>query len=66
MEDSIAEFEFKDLTVGVQYHFNKKTRLAFNLQNRDVKATQFTASAGPNANLKGIDKRISLQLTHIF
>jgi len=66
MEDSIAEFEFKDLTVGVQYHFNKKTRLAFNLQNRDVEATQFASGAGPNGNLKGIDRRLSLQLTHIF
>jgi hypothetical protein len=66
MEDSIAEFEFKDLTVGVQYHFNKKTRLTVNLQNRDVEATAFGASAGPNANLKDIDKRFAVQLTHIF
>jgi hypothetical protein len=66
MEDSPAEFEFKDLTVGVQYHFNKKTRLTVNLQNRDVEATAFGASAGPNANLKDIDKRFAVQLTHIF
>jgi len=67
MEDSVAEFEFKDITLGAQYHFNKKTRLTINIQDRDVEATQFPKTgANPNANLKGIDKRYSVQLTHIF
>lgn len=66
MEDSIAEFDWKALTLGVQYHFNKKTRLTVNVTDRDVEATAFASGAGPNANLDGIDKRYAIQLTHIF
>jgi len=66
MEDSIAEIEFKDFLIGVQYHFNKKTRLTVNLHNREAEATAFAAGAGPNGNLQGIDKRFAMQLTHIF
>jgi len=66
--DTPAEVEFKNLTLGVQYHFNKKTRLTLNLENRDYEAIGTTTGlpAAVNANLDGVDKRFSAQLTHIF
>jgi len=66
MEDSVAEVEFEDFLIGFQYHFNKKTRLTVNLSNRDVHFTGFGTNVGPNRNVDGIDKRLAMQLTHIF
>ena len=66
MKDSVAEIEFKNLTFGVQYHFNKKTRLAINYEKRDYEATQFASGTGPNGNLDGVGNRLGLQVTHIF
>lgn len=60
------EIKFTDLTLGVQYHFNKKTRVAINLEKRDAEAVTWRAGVGPNANLDGVGNRYSIQLTHIF
>jgi len=60
------ETEWKTLTLGVQYHFNLKTRLTFNYIMRDVNAVDFSAGTGPNAQLDGIGDRAAVQLTHIF
>lgn len=60
------EMEFKTLTLGAQYHINKKTRINMELANRDFSAVDFPAGAGPNANLDGVDQRLALQVTHIF
>jgi hypothetical protein len=60
------ETEWKTTTLGVQYHFNKKTRLTLNHALRSVEAVNFGTGAGPNANLDGIGDRTSIQLTHIF
>ena len=62
MEGTPVEANFENLTYGFQYHFNKKTRMAVNVENRDYSS----GNAGLTANLKDVDKRISLQLTHIF
>jgi predicted porin len=67
--------EFKTITYGVQYHFNRKTRVAFNYAVRDAKATDpIPAAAGGLKNmttalhngLDSIENRIALQATHVF
>ncbi len=60
------EVEFKTWTGGVQYFFNKKTRLTMNYAARDYEAINFPSGKGPNAQLDGVDGRASIQLTHIF
>jgi hypothetical protein len=64
------ESEWKATTVGVQYHFNKKTRFTLNYTARDVKTPGFNpttaAAPTPNKNMESIDDRLGLQLTHIF
>jgi hypothetical protein len=58
--------EFTTLTLGTQYHINRKTRMNFEIANRDFEAVDFAGGAGPNDNLDGVDRRIAIQLTHIF
>ncbi len=60
------EMQFKTLTLGAQYHINKKTRINMEMANRDFTAVDFPAGAGPNANLDGVDTRYAVQVTHIF
>jgi len=63
------EFDFKTTTLGAQYHFNKKTRLTMNAAARKFEAVDCPAPApggNPNNNLDGVDKRYSIQLTHVF
>ena len=56
--------------MGLQYHFNPKTRPNFNWATRDNNAPNQpdagTSATTPNNNLIGIDQRYSLQLTAIF
>jgi hypothetical protein len=66
LDGSQFQLDWKAWTLGLQYHFNKKTRATFNYAMRDVNAPNFGAGAGPNANLDGIADRYSLQLTTIF
>ena len=66
MTDNNFEFEYTRLTLGTQYHFNKKTRVAVNYEFNEAEAVNFGAGAGPNANLDGIDDRIAVQVTAIF
>ena len=67
--------EFKTITYGVQYHFNRKTRGIINYATRNAKATDDIPAgppplAGASTNLhnglESIDNRIALQITHIF
>ncbi len=60
------EVEFTELTLGVQYHVNRKTRLTLNISKNEAEAVTFASGAGPNSNLDGVDNRYALQLTHIF
>lgn len=60
------EFEFKTITLGAQYHINKKTRINMEIADRSFEAVDFSGGAGPNANLDGVDNRYAVQLTHIF
>ena len=60
------EIEFKRTTLGAQYFFNPRVRLAINYEMRDGEAVNFGAGAGPNAQVGGIDNRIALQITGIW
>ena len=60
------EFKFETITLGAQYHINKKTRINLEIANRSFEAVDFAGGAGPNANLDGVNERLAVQLTHIF
>ena len=57
---------WQTLTLGVQYHFNKKTRATFNYALREVETRDFDEGAGPNANMDGIGNRLALQVTAVY
>lgn len=64
------DFTFKTITLGAQYHVNKKTRITFNVANRNFEASDcpaaYTSVQTPNNNLDGVGKRYGLLLRHIF
>jgi hypothetical protein len=66
LTNSNFEFERTRWTLGTQYHFNKKTRIAINYEKNDDEAINFGPGAGPNANLDGFDDRIAVQVTAIY
>ena len=56
------ESTFNTLTIGTQYHFNKKTRVNIEYADRDFKSD----TTAVNAQLEGVKGRFAIQLTHIF
>ena len=56
------ESTFDTITVGTQYHFNKKTRINAEYASRDAESDTTLI----NNNVKGIDGRFAIQVTHIF
>ena len=54
--------EFNTITVGTQYHFNKKTRLNITYASRDNKSD----TAAVEAQQKGVEGRFAIQVTAIF
>ncbi len=60
------EVQFKNITLGAEYHFNKKTRLVMNVTKMKADAPDFPSTAGPNVELNGLKNVYALQLTHIF
>ena len=65
--------EFKTVTYGAQYHFNRKTRVALNYAVRNAEAVDAIGLGGlaaPTTNLHNglasIENRIALQATHVF
>lgn len=71
LDGSQFELEFNTLTLGVQYHLNKKTRLTLNYSFSDAEAVNFAsgtcgAACGPNNNLDGVNSRVAVQLTAIY
>jgi hypothetical protein len=50
------------VTLGAQYHFNKKTRLNVEYASRDFKSD----TAAVNTQQKDVDGRFAIQVTHIF
>ena len=67
LEGDDLEMEFKTLTLGAQYHINKKTRLTMNYADRSFEAiADGTPAATANNELDGVGNRLAVQLTHIF
>jgi len=63
------ESEWITTTIGVNYHFNRKTRATLDYAFRDVETPAFPPpgpGGNPNNNMDGIGDRIAVQLTHIF
>jgi hypothetical protein len=60
------EIQFKRTTLGVQYFFNPRVRVAFNYEFRSADAVDFPSGAGPNAQVMGIDNRLGIQITGIW
>jgi hypothetical protein len=67
--------EFKRLTYGLQYHFNRKTKFLLNYEVREDKAKDdIPAGPAPLVNmttnlhnaLDNVGNRVGLQVTHIF
>ncbi len=60
--------EFITTTLGVNYHFNKKSRLTLNYEIHKAEAPDWNGVNGnnPNGNLDGIGNRVAAQITHIF
>ena len=50
------------MTIGTQYHFNKKTRLNLEYADRDFESD----TAIPHAQQKDVGGRLAIQFTHIF
>lgn len=67
LEGRNDEHRFDKWTLGVQYHFNPKTRLTVNYEMRDFECTAATVQcANANANLTGVGDKVGVQLTAIF
>ncbi len=63
------KFKFETITLGAQYHMNKKTRLTFNVADRKFDATECKAPAAggnPNNNLQSVGNLYGVQVRHIF
>lgn len=56
------ESTFDTVTVGAQYHFNKKTRMNVEYASRDARSD----TKAIENNVKGIKDRFAIQVTHIF
>jgi hypothetical protein len=67
LEGRNDEHRFDKWTLGVQYHFNPKTRVTVNYEIRDFECTATsTPCTNANKNLIGVDDKVGVQLTAIF
>ena len=60
------QVDFDRTTIGAQYFFNPRVRIAVNYEMRNGNAPDFPSGAGPNANVDGIDNRLAIQVTGIW
>ncbi|MEJ2171553.1 MAG: phosphate-selective porin O and P [Woeseiaceae bacterium] len=60
------QIDFDRTTIGVQYFFNPRVRIAVNYEMRSGNAPEFDPGAGPNAQVDGIDDRLAIQVTGIW
>lgn len=66
-KDRNDEHKFDKWTLGVQYHFNPKTRVTVNYEMRDFSCTAASAQCvNANKNLDGVGDKVGVQLTAIF
>ena len=61
-----AERQYETLTLGMQYFFNKKTRLMFNYEIRDLEAPGQAATSTANQIADVMDDRVSAQIFAAF
>jgi len=70
LDGDLYQLDWRAWTLGLQYHFNRRTRVTMNYTTREVEAINFntdgTGAGNPNANLRGIEDRWGIQLTAIF
>jgi hypothetical protein len=67
LEDRVNQHQFDKWTLGVQYHFNPKTRVTFNYEIRDFECNSGLAGCtAPNNNLKDVGDKVGVQLTMIY
>lgn len=68
LEGRADEHQFDKWTLGVQYHFNPKTRVTLNYEMRDFACTGSVGApcTNVNGNLRGVDDKVGVQLTAIF
>lgn len=61
------EHKFTKWTFGTQYHFNPKTRVTVNYEQRNFYCTSGTTRCtNANLNLNGVGNKIGVQVTAIF
>ncbi|MDH5445268.1 MAG: OprO/OprP family phosphate-selective porin [Gammaproteobacteria bacterium] len=60
------ERKFETNTLGVQYFFNKKSRLIINYEQREAEAPNLPADHNANKILDSVDDRLSAQILVIF
>ena len=60
------EIQYYRTTLGVQYFFNPRVRVALNYEFRGAEAQNFGPGLGPNANVDGIDDVTGVQVTRIW
>jgi hypothetical protein len=72
LEDRGNQHTFDKWTLGVQYHFNPKTRLTLNYEIRDFECDSGVAPCTapvpntPDYNLEGVGNKIGLQLQMVY
>jgi len=66
LENDKFEVKFDGVTLGAQYFFNNKTRVAINYDIRSANAINFGPGAGPNGNLDGVGNVLSIQASHFY
>lgn len=66
LDGDLFQIDFDRTTLGAQYFFNPRVRIALNYEIRSANAPNFPPANGPNGNVDGIDNRIALQVTAIW
>lgn len=67
LEDRANQHQFDKWTLGMQYHFNPKTRVTVNYEIRDFECNSgLAACTAPNNNLQGVGDKVGVQLTMIY
>lgn len=66
LDGDLFQIDFERTTIGAQYFFNPRVRIAINYEIREGNAPEFGPGAGPNGNVDGIDNRIAIQATGIW
>jgi hypothetical protein len=66
LDGSQFEIKYDRTTLGAQYFFNPRVRIAINYEARSGEAVNFGPGLGPNAQVDGIDNRLAIQVTGIW